>query len=74
MSRYEKLGPGILSLKLEVEICTFDLFLQNIIIYFRDLAKCENNGTWCEAAQPNCNTDLAKQSCRKYCGICKSMF
>ena len=33
--------------------------------------KCENKATWCEAAKPDCKTDAAKESCQKYCGICK---
>ena len=33
--------------------------------------KCENKAAWCEAAKPDCKTDAAKESCQKYCGICK---
>ena len=33
--------------------------------------KCENKETWCEAAKPDCKTDVAKESCPKYCDVCK---
>ena len=37
-----------------------------------DVLKCKNTAAWCEAAQPNCNTEIAREKCKKYCGICES--
>ena len=48
------------------------VFRIKLVTYFVDFSNCENKENWCEAAQPNCNTDVAKDGCQKYCGICKS--
>ena len=47
-----------------------------LISFFADEGaekKCENKESWCEAAKPDCDTDVAKEKCQKYCGACKSM-
>jgi len=33
--------------------------------------KCEDKVTWCEADKVNCNRNQIKESCQKYCGLCK---
>ena len=35
--------------------------------------KCENKVTWCETSKPKCVDDEIKESCQKYCGLCKGI-
>ena len=51
-------------------------YLYSLISFFIDKdadKKCENKETWCELAKPDCKMDATKESCQKYCGICKGM-
>ena len=31
---------------------------------------CEDLASWCLEVQPNCEKELAKRKCRRYCGLC----
>ena len=55
---------------------TQSLTENKIILLFADEdedKKCEDKVTWCEADNVNCNRAQIKESCQKYCGLCKGM-
>ena len=75
--KYCGLCPGtlftflkILYIFMDYKICLRFLppsIKMNSTIYF---PVCKNKASWCDAAKPDCSTEIAKENCQKFCGKC----
>ena len=54
-------------------LCFRYLILRLYVIDFSLVGSsgCFDKESWCEAAKPDCSTSLARESCKKYCGLCQ---